>query len=89
MEARLKVRAEHRRISAAEYVRALIERDFKMGESGDILAAPNTEATLVILMMLRALLEGEWGKDEAQRFETWASDRAEDLVRQTLREATE
>ena len=86
MGIRARMRAEDQGITCSEYLRALIEQDFREGGVADALARLNAEVTLVTGMMVRQLLTEALGPEEARKLEAWASERAETLVRKTLQE---
>lgn len=84
MGIRARMRAEDQGITCSEYLRALIENDFKMGGKADALAELNTEITLVNGMMVRRLLTEALGPEEAKKVEAWVSGKAADLVGEGL-----
>jgi hypothetical protein len=78
---RAKLKAKDMKLTTAEYVRALIEKDLKKGAVAEVLAELNTETTLISAMMVRELATYFFGVDKGKDLEKWATGRAAERLR--------
>jgi hypothetical protein len=81
---RVEFRAQALGMTLSSYLRSLIESDLRRGGHADEFARTNMEVTLVSAMMMRKLLTHAVGSEEAKSVETWARERASEMVSEQI-----